>query len=96
MNVRADSTRPAKRRRLSIVNDHQAQAALTPPRIQSYLSLVASHGPLPEPERSNDGGAKPANGAYLLASPNTSASKDSLSRVEQEPLECCYGMVRRE
>lgn len=94
--MRADGTRPAKRRRISIVNGHQTQAAPTPPRIQSYLSLVASHGPLPEPERFNDGRAKPANGAHLLASPNTSASEDSLSRVEQEPSECCYGMVRRE
>ena len=96
MNVRASGTRPANRRRLSIVNDHQTQSALTPHRIQSYLSLVASHGPLPEPKRSNDGGTKPANGAYFLASSNTSAGKDSLSRVEKEPSKCCYGMVRRE
>lgn len=96
MNVRADGDRSAKRRRLNIISDDQAQAAgPTPPRTQSYLSLVGSHGLLPEPEGYHDGRARPVNGTFLLANAQRSASQDSLSRVEEEPSECCYGMVLR-
>jgi hypothetical protein len=88
MNMPVDGAQMAKRRRLNTVTDHQTQAARpTPSGTQSYLSLVCS--------QYNDGGARPANGAYLLASADRSASQDSLSKVEQEPSECCYGMVRK-
>jgi hypothetical protein len=96
------AARPAKRRRLTNVADHhQNQAApTTSPRTQPYLSLVGSQEPLHKPKGSDGGGdggggAKPANGVYLLASLDTSNSKDALGRGQQEPSECCYGMVRR-
>ncbi|RFU24007.1 hypothetical protein B7463_g12336, partial [Scytalidium lignicola] len=96
MNEREDDARPAKRRRFSNVNDHQTQVAKpAPPRTQPYLSLVASRGPLPEPAEYNEDGVGPAKGAHLFASANRYASQERLGRVEREPEECCYGMVRR-
>jgi SWI/SNF-related matrix-associated actin-dependent regulator of chromatin subfamily A3 len=94
MNMRADGARPAKRRRLNIVNDHQIQTAPASPCTQLYPGLAGSHISLPEPEEFHDGRSDPENGACHLASHNSSTSRDCMSGVEEEPSECCYGMVR--
>ncbi|PQE30185.1 hypothetical protein CJF32_00003619 [Rutstroemia sp. NJR-2017a WRK4] len=93
MNVLPDGGRPVKRRRLNIVNDHQIQTAPAPSYSQPYLRLTDFHVSPPEAEGYDDGRFDPANRACLLASPNLSASGDSPSGVEQEPPECCYGML---
>ncbi|KAH8749962.1 SNF2 family N-terminal domain-containing protein [Hyaloscypha finlandica] len=89
MSARADDTHAAKRRRLSVVNDIQSRA--TPPR--SYLSPNGFDTPILGPERWNNVGTKPTDGEEVVASPSTSAGHDRLSQVDQEPLECCYGML---
>ena len=86
--------RPVKRRRLSVVNDHQIQTGSAPSCSQPYLGLADFRVSPAEAEGFNDGRFDSANRACLLASPNSSASGDGLSGVEQEPSECCYGMVR--
>jgi hypothetical protein len=90
MYARADDTQAAKRRRLNVVNDIHTRA--TPPR--SYLSPNGFDTPILGPERWKNVGTKPTGGEEVVASPSTSAGHDRLSQVEQEPLECCYGMVR--
>jgi hypothetical protein len=94
MDVRADA-RPAKRRRLSNVYDQQAQTASTSPRAKLHLSLMGSPEPLAESKRSDGSGANRANRACLLDGAHRSSSKDSLTKIEPELPECCYGMVRR-
>jgi hypothetical protein len=95
MNARDDGARPAKRRRLNIVNDHQTQAEPTTPHIQLYPPLGGYQEPLPDPEIFDDGRVQLPNGVCVSASPNVSANKNGLGRIEQELSECCYGMVRR-
>jgi hypothetical protein len=90
MDSWADDTRAAKRRRLNIFNDNQTQAAAA----QSYLSLDDTQAPFLESRRSSNDEATPTNRG-LVACPTTTISHDGLSKIEQEPPECCYGMVRR-
>lgn len=43
----------------------------------------------------NDSGIKSSHGTHLLGNTNVSAAQVGVDRLEQEPSECCYGMVRR-
>jgi hypothetical protein len=89
MFARADDTHAAKRRRLNLFNDNQTQAT------QPYLSLDGTHAHFPESRRPNNGEATPTNGAGFATGLTITPGHERLSKVEQEPPECCYGMVRR-
>ncbi|PQE05648.1 hypothetical protein CJF30_00007811 [Rutstroemia sp. NJR-2017a BBW] len=93
MNEWPDGGRPAKRRRLDIINNHQIQTTPAPSCTQPHLCLVSTHIVLPRTEGYNSGGFDTANRACLLPNPNSSVSIDGLSGVEHKLSECCYGML---
>jgi hypothetical protein len=95
MSVAADDPRPTKRRRLNDITHSQTQALPTPSYRQTYIPLADFSEAISEQERYNHDEPRSANGVCVFGSPASSASPESLSTVELQPSECCYGMVCR-
>ena len=95
MNVRTDTTPPAKRRRLDITSKNQNEAIATEPtahRLLPCTSLVSSHRSLPGIELCYGDGVALVHDEPVVAGIEP-ANSDDPGNNEQDSSECCYGMV---